>query len=250
MTMQGTSPSDVALWLNDEPVTAMSLLKAIRKSVKLDLVVRELILEKTLSNIQLSPDKQLELMSEYRKNQNLEEDEGFADFLNKKNLNMKLLQEIIERPVKVVKYREERWGPRAESIYLKNKESFEFFTYRRLQAVNASVMQEVYFRIKDEEESWTDLAKQFPGTDFDARQNLIPVSNIEPPLVDALRRAGIGKVIRPMRFSGGLVVVAELEAIKTSSFNEETRNQILIQEFENWISDEVKKLTAKLKFES
>ena len=163
---------------------------------------------------------------------------------------MKLLQEIIERPVKVVKYREERWGPRAESIYLKNKESFEFFTYRRLQAVNASVMQEVYFRIKDEEESWTDLAKQFPGTDFDARQNLIPVSNIEPPLVDALRRAGIGKVIRPMRFSGGLVVVAELEAIKTSSFNEETRNQILIQEFENWISDEVKKLTAKLKFES
>ena len=250
MTMQSTILSDVALWLNDEPVTSMSFLKAVRKSVKLDLIVRELILEKTLSHILLSPEKKIELVSEYRRNQNLEEDEGFTDFLKKKNLNKEILQEIIERPAKVIKYREDRWGPRAESIYLKNKENFDFFTYRRLQAVNASVMQEVYFRIKDGEESWTDLAKQFPGTDIDARQKLIPVAKIEPPLVDALRRAGVGKVIRPMRFSGGLVVVAELENIETSSFNEETRNQILIQEFENWISDEVSKLTTKLRFAS
>ena len=250
MTIQHPIPSNIALWVNDEPIETKTLLKAIRKSVKIDLVVRELVLDKALACIELSPERQSKLMSEYRKSQNLEHNDEFHDFLCKKNLDENLLQEIINRPAKVVEFREERWGPRAESLYLKNKESFELFTYRRLQAVNANVMQEVYFRIKDEEESWASLAKQFPGTETNARQELIPVSKIEPPLVEALRRAGVGKVIRPMRFSGGLVVVAELEAIKTTSFNNETRNQILIQEFENWVSSEVNKLTNKLKFES
>ena len=250
MTMTQNHSKNIALWLDDAPISSETLIKSIRKSVKWDLVVRELILEQTLSHIKLTPKQEAELMSEYRKNQILEDDEGFNDFLNKKNLNEQLLQEIINRPLQVVHYREERWGPRAESIYLKNKESFDLLTYRRLQAPNADVMQEVYFRIKDREESWSSLAKQFPGTDMDARQDSIPINKIEPPLVDALRKAGVGKVIRPMRFGGGLVVVAELEAIKTRSFNEDIRNQILIQEFESWISDECTKQTSKLKFES
>ena len=49
-------------------------------------------------------------------------------------------------------------------------------------------MQEVYFRLKDGEESWESLAKQFPGAGTDAAvQEAIPISQVEPEIVDVLK---------------------------------------------------------------
>ena len=83
-------------------------------------------------------------------------------------------------------------------------------------------MQEVYFRLKDKEDSWDNLAKQFPnaGPESDARMNSMPVADIEPALVEALRKAGPGIVIKPLQINAGRVVVAELESIEASRFDE------------------------------
>ena len=47
--------------------------------------------------------------------------------------------------------------------YLKHKEQFDLVTYWRLESSNQDLMQEIYFRLKDKEESWDSLARQFPG---------------------------------------------------------------------------------------
>ena len=107
-------------------------------------------------------------------------------------------------------------------------------------------MQEVFFRLKDKEDSWDTLARQFPRSQADARQVSIPCGSIEIPLLGALRQAGPGVVIKPIRLNSNTVAVAELESIEASRFDDELRTLILRQEFESWLQEECSRMLKKL----
>ena len=177
------------------------------------------------------------------------EDIAYFDHLEKRHINESQLMKIIIRPYQVVKYREERWGPFANSLYLKHKERFDLVTYNRLESENADIMQEVYFRLKDGEESWESLAKQFPGagTDATAVQEAIPISQVEPEIVDVLRKVEPRRVARPIQLSNKVTVVSLIE-FKSSKFDNEIRTKLLRQEFEDWLEQECNRMMNKVRF--
>ena len=240
--------TDTALWLDDQPVSTAELMAVLRKERKLPELVRHLVLDRTLSQVKLSPERQDELVHDFRQLQKLESEEAFADFLQKNHITELLLRQTLSRPHQVVQFREERWGTRANSLYLKHKDRYDRIHYRRLQSGNADVMQEVFFRLKDKEDSWETIARQFPGApaNADARQKGIPAAQIEASLLAALRKAGPGVVIRPLRLNASTVVVAELESIEASRFDDELRTLIMRDEFDNWLQEECSKMLNKL----
>ena len=240
---------EAALWLDTQPVSITEIVDILRKDGKLPSLVQELILNRTLEATKLAPNKEDELINDFRKQKQLLQEEDFLDFLQRNHLNVSLLAASLTRPHKVVKYREERWGPRANSLYLKHKDKYDKFTYKRLQSDNSDIMQEVFFRLKDGEDSWENLAPQFPGAkpNSDARIEKVPISQIEPALVGELRKAGAGVVIRPLVLNSNTVVVAELESIEPSSFDDEIRTLILREEFDKWLVEESIKMLGKIK---
>jgi len=240
--------ADTALWLDDQPVSTAEVMAVLRKERKLPELVRNLVLDRTLSQIKIAEGREDELLQTFRQQHQFESDERFADFLQKNCLTEQLVKQSLSRPERIVQYREERWGPRANSLYLKHKDRYDKITYRRLQAANADVMQEVFFRLKDREDSWDTMAKQFPGAQAHAggRQIAIPSANVEAPLLAALRQAGPGVVIRPLQLNAKSVVVAELETIEASSFDDELRTLILRQEFDSWLQEECSRMLNKL----
>ena len=240
--------TDAALWLDDQPVSTTEVMAVLRKERKLPELVRQLVLDRALSHATLTPEHEAGLVRDFRKLQRLESDEAFADFLQKNHITEQLLQQTLSRPHRVVQFREERWGPRANSLYLKHKDRYDRIHYRRLQSGNADVMQEVFFRLKDKEDSWETMARQFPNApaNADARQEGIPAVQIEAPLLAALRKAGPGVVIRPLRLNASTVVVAELESIEASRFDDELRTLILREEFDNWLQEECNRMLNKL----
>ena len=140
--------TDAALWLDDQPVSAAEVMAVLRKERKLPELVRNLVLDRTLSQVKLSPEREVEILNDFRQKQQLESDEAFTDFLQKNHLTERLLQENLSRPHRVVEFREERWGPRANSLYLKHKDRYDRIHYRRLQSSNADVMQEVFSALR------------------------------------------------------------------------------------------------------
>ena len=248
MRESNMTKTEAPLWLNDQPVSISEIMAVLRKERMLPELVKNLVLDRTLSQVKISPERETALMHEFRQMQKLESDEAFADFLLKNNITEQLLQQSINRPHLVVQYREERWGPRANSLYLKHKDRYDRISYRRLQSGNADVMQEVFFRLKDKEETWETMARQFPDSHANsaALHTEIPSAEIEAPLLAELRNAGPGVVIRPLRLSESTVVVAELEKVAASRFDEELRSQILRQEFESWLQGEYSRMLNKL----
>jgi hypothetical protein len=241
--------SSPVLLLDDQPITADQLLGLLRRQGQIPSLVRELVLDQALATVELSPEEEEQHLQAFRSERQLESEEAFVGFLQASSLDEQLLRQMVTRPERVVRYREERWGPRANSLYLKHKERYDLVTYRRLQCGNADVMQEVFFRLKDREESWESLAQQFAGGDPNAtgRVGPVPVGGLEESVLSALRQQGPGRVCRPISL-GDQVVVAELEAFQPSEFNEELRTRILREEFETWLQEECSKMLNKVTY--
>ena len=241
--------SSPVLLLDDQPITADQLLGLLRRQGQIPSLVRELVLDQALATVELNPEDEEQQLQAFRAQRQLETEEAFVGFLQASQLDETLLLQMVTRPERVVRYREERWGPRANSLYLKHKERYDLVTYRRLQCGNADVMQEVFFRLKDREESWESLAQQFAGGDPNAtcRVGPVPVGSLEEPVLSALRQNGPGRVCRPISL-GDQVVVTELEAFQPSEFNEELRTRILREEFETWLQEECSKMLTKVTY--
>ena len=239
--------TDAALWLDDQPVSTTEVMAVLRKERRLPELVKNLVLDRTLSQVKLSPEREAELLREFRQQQKLESDEAFTDC--RRTTSARRLPPNPQPSPSGSSIREERWGPRANSLYLKHKDRYDRIHYRRLQCGNADVMQEVFFRLKDKEDSWETMAHQFPGTpaNADALQQGIPASQIEAPLLAALRKAGPGVVLRPLRLDANTVVVAELESIEARRFDDELRTLILRQEFDSWLQEECSRMLNKLR---
>ena len=244
-----TNTENSAMWIDDVPISSDKIVKLIRQQGSLPQLVKDWILENTLSSVHIEQEKQEELLNNYRSSNQLTSDESFSNHLQKRHLDKPLLMKMLLRPHQVVRYREERWGPFAQSLYLENKERFDLVTYWRLESSNADVMQEIYFRLKDGEESWDGLARQFPGAPADATalQGPISVAEVEAPILEVLRESETGRVLRPLRV-GSQTVVTALEKFQPSTFGDEVRTALLRQAFDEWMSQECSKMLNKIRF--
>lgn len=248
-TPQDRETTAAALKLDGHQLSMGELVNLIRKQGSLPAIVQEWILDRILQEIALPESEQTRLLDEFRKEQCLESDEAFEGFLLNRHIDVQLLLQMLSRPHQVVRYREERWGPAVNSLYLQKKDRFDLVRYRRLQAGDADVMQEIYFRLKDREESWESLARQFPGAPADATALVGPVavSAVEQPILQQLRDLEPGKVGRPLQVEDQVVVVA-LEEFIPSTLDQEIRDTLLRQAFEEWLQSECTRILDKLDF--
>ena len=232
-----------------EAISGSDLVNLLRRGGQINALLREWMLEHVLRDVELEPGTEDQLIAELRQNQGLTSDEAFANFLHDRQLTESLLRQSLSRPHKVVLYREERWGPRANSLYLQHKDNYDQISYRKLHSGDADVMQEVYFRLKDGEETWESLARQFQPSNpsANALQGPIAVSAVEPELLQELRRAGPGKLLKPLRL-GQEIVVAQLEEVHPAEFNEELRTLLLRDAFDAWIAEECSRMLTRLEF--
>ncbi len=237
-----------ALWIDDLPFETSAVMDVLRIEGQMTMLVKELLLNSIARETCLADGFEDELITEFRSVKELNEIEAYIEFLNKNHLDERLLKLHLSRPHRIVLYREERWGPRAHTLYLKHKDLYDLITYRRLQSNNADVMQEVFFRLKDREDSWETLARQFPGAaeDADARLGPILVSQIEPTLLEQLRKNGPNIVNRPIILDGQ-VVVTEVERIEASRFDDNLRTLIIQKEFGDWFEEECMQMLRKLR---
>lgn len=238
-----------ALWIDKTPLTTHEMVSLIRQQGALPRMVQEWVLERTLAETHLDAALKTQLLEDYRSTNSLTSDEAYRAHLQARHIDEPLLISMLSRPHKIVLYREERWGPFAQSLYLQHKERYDTVTYNRLQAADADVMQEIYFRLKDGEESWDGLARQFPGAgpEATARRGPVPVADVEAAVLETLRQSEPGQVARPLQL-GDQVIVVGLDHFQASSFNDELRTLLLRHAFEEWLSEECSRMQYKITF--
>ena len=235
--------------IDNEEIDSQAVVDALRKTGDIKKVLKELLLEKILVDEKVETEEAKEALRKYKEENKLDTEEKYITYLEKKIIDEKLLLEILTRPKKIINYRENRWGQRAKSLYLKYKDDYDMVTFRALQSGNSDVMQEVYFRIKDKEESWDSMARQFyPNqANASAKKGPVPISTVDSKVIAEMKKSGIGRITKPF-YVKDKIIIAELEKLEAKRFDENLRKTIINREFESWLDQETTKLTQKLSF--
>lgn len=240
---------NIACWVDETPLLTSEIIALLRKQAAFPRLIRDWVLDRTVAEITIEKEEQRKILNEYRSNNKLIEEEEYLNYLQDNHLDEELLLKILLRPHQIVKYRENRWGAFAQSLYLQQKERFDLVSYNRLESTNAEVMQEIYFRLKDNEESWDGLARQFPGAPANAKalQGPVPVADVEGPILKVLRESEPGRVARPIRYGNQVIVVA-LDKFHPSTLDDYVRIELLKGEFDEWLGNECNKMLKNIRF--
>ena len=227
------------------------VLNVLRRNQQIPLLIKELALNEIAEGIDLPSETSDNLLSDFKTKNNLTSDDAYERFLSSNFLNEDLLIHSLERAEKISIFKEETWGPRAQSIYLKSKENYDSITLYLIKAPSEHDMQEIYFRIKDNEDTWEGIAKQIstPQQQVQPLVGPVPVSELPFVVLKSVKEYGQNVITPPLYdFDRKFYCIAQLIEFKPSSFDNELRSRIINEQYNAWLKQHVDNLNSKIIF--
>ena len=211
--------------------------------------IKEQVLHCILAQVDLPQAQQDQHWADYLSSNALEQPEALQAFLTAQHLDEDLLREKVYRPHRLIQFREAIWGPLVNGLYLQRKDEFDIITFTMVRARDYNVMQEVFFRLKDGEETWHAVCQQLNPDQPDTPVAYGPAyrAQFSRELVDHLYGCGVG-VISPATTIGGWTVVTRLEHIQPSILDDNIRTILLRDRFDSWFEEQCRSAMPSLRF--
>ena len=113
MNSTNSETENTAIWVDDQGIEIKDAKPDSTKGA-LPRLIQEWILDETVGRIELE-DHENNLVSDYRTQNELQNDEG-SSHLQNRHINESLLLKMLKRPHQVITYREDRWGHLAHGL--------------------------------------------------------------------------------------------------------------------------------------
>ncbi|MGK7925844.1 MAG: peptidylprolyl isomerase [Spirulina sp.] len=155
---------------------------------------------------------------------------------------------VAPRQLKLEKFKEAQWGAQVEAEFLSNKEQYDRVLFSIIQSEELEVIQELYFRLQEEEASFGELAARYsqgPEAHSNGLVGPIELQNLHPKLAQMLRISQPGQISPPFRVEKW-VAIARLERYIPTKFDPALRQRLLAQRFEAWLEAKVARESASL----
>ncbi len=181
----------------------------------------------------------------YQKNQISEEKELLL-WLERNYLTAEQLHDIILRNLRIEEFKQASWGNKIESYFLQRKSTFDKVIYSLIQTQEIAA-QELYFRIKEGEAEFSEIARKYSQNSQAENGGLIgPIElvNCHPTIAKMLSISQPGQIFPPTRIGEWLVIV-RLEKFIPAQLDNFMRQRLIGELFAAWLQDEFNRLNIK-----
>ncbi|WP_413389353.1 peptidylprolyl isomerase [Prochlorococcus marinus] len=234
----------------------MNTIKCINKEVYellsrnqlLNSLIKSELINSILDEREVTEEMKINIKQNIFKNQNLQDDDQFNEWLKSKNSTEEELIHLITKNQRLETYCLEKYSHMAEARFLKRKDGLDQVTYSLIRIKESFLAQEIFFRIEENPSAFGDLANQYSiGSENSSRGIVGPVSLNQghPQLVSLLKNSTPGEVNQPIRIED-FWVITRLENLKKGSLNDETIKIMSQEIFNDWLDDKVKEIANKL----
>lgn len=169
-------------------------------------------------------------------------------YLEELHLNYDELLDKISIPFKKQYYSLEKFGSKAESHFLKRKDTLDKVTYSLIRVKNQDVAYDLYLRLEEKKSDFISLVHKYsegPEKNTNGRIGPISLSNTSPVLKELLENKRIGEVLEPVYIDNWWVVV-RLEERIDAVFNDAMKMLMACELFEDWLQNESNKVIRSL----
>ena len=223
---------------------APSLISRLQQYQLLPQLVQELIVDEAIADIDADPQQAVETFCAKR---GIFSEEQRQAWCKQQNQSLEALTAAALREYKIASFQEQTWGTQIESHFLQRKTQLDRVCYSLIRTKNASLAQEIYFRLNDDGASFSDLARQYSEGQESKTGGLIgPVElNVPHPVLGRMLSVSKpGQLWAPTQI-GEWLVIARLEQFEPAQFNDTMRQRMLTEKFQEWIRGQIQQTQVR-----
>jgi parvulin-like peptidyl-prolyl isomerase len=225
------------LQVGDRQITAAQIVRQVSRSQLLPQLLREVIIDEILTQWQSSSPAQLvpgdpEFDRCYQQIAAVSIDRGLSE---------PQLQAVTARTIKLQQFKQANWGHKIGSYYLQRKSQLDRFVYSIMQVTDGTIAQELFFRIYSGEKSFNELAfKYSQGAEAidGGKTGPINIARVHPTIASQLTILAPGQ-LSPLFAIENFYTFIRLEKVIPAPFNDELRQFLLDELFEQWLQAKV-----------
>lgn len=238
----------VVLEVDNQVYTAEELVPLLTEYQMLPKLAQEILIDKEIAGIECTEEEDNLAYSQFCQQNKLASDEEVEAWLNKQGMNRQQLQNVITKRLRLDKYKEATWSDRVDAHFIKRKSQLDRVVYSLIRVEKPEVAQELYFRIKDDENTFSALAMEYSqGTEAQTGGLIGPVeiNAPHPKIAQILATCQPGQLIPPTRV-GEWIVIVRLENYLSAKLDEPMRQRMLDELFREWLNKTTKQKVSFL----
>ncbi|MDJ0724051.1 MAG: peptidylprolyl isomerase [Prochloraceae cyanobacterium] len=204
-------------------------------------LAREIIIENAIAEIECTPEEEKLALQQFCQQNQIPNPEQLEVWREKNWLSPEQLQKRILLNLKISKFKQNTWGPQLESEFLQHKTRLDKVIYSLIRTKDPGIAQELYFRLLEEEDSFSDLAKNYsqgPEANTGGLVGPVEVGSLHPQLGKMLASNSPGEILSPLAL-GEWMVIARLDRMIPAQLDETTRQRLLQEKFQAWLVKQI-----------
>ncbi len=224
------------LKIGDSELDIRTLLERLHQHQLLPKLVQEVVIDQAIASINCDPEEAYKTFCHQRK---LVTEQQQKTWQAQHKLTQEEMYRMALRETKIAKFKEETWGHQTESYFLERKVSLDRVLYSLIRTKDPSLAQELYFRLNDDGESFTDLARQYSeGQEAQTGGLIGPVElSVPHPMIGRMLSVSQpGQLWSPTPI-GEWYVITRLEKFVPAQFDESMRQRLIDEMFKTWVNE-------------
>ncbi|MEM7770522.1 MAG: peptidylprolyl isomerase [Cyanobacteria bacterium P01_E01_bin.6] len=208
--------------------------------------LKEVLIDEAIADIDCTAEEKEETYQAFYQQNQIVEPENRQAWLNHYRMSETQLQSLATRELRIEKFKNEKWGPKLESYFLDKKGRLDKVIYSLIRTKDIGIAQELYFRISEGEQSFSETAREYsqgPESQTDGLIGPVELSVPHPSLAHMLSISQPGQLCPPTRV-GEWVVIVRLERFIPAQLDEAMRQRLLNEAFNEWIKEQLQGLQA------
>lgn len=226
------------LQIGQERLDASALMAKLEQYQLMPKLVQETIVDRAIAPISCDPSAALQSFCARHGLFSQEQQQAWCQQQKQTPEQMTL---VAVREHQLSQFQEDTWGKQIESYFLQRKSQLDQVRYALIRTKDASLAQEIYFRLNDDGESFASLASQYSEGQEAKTGGLIgPVelSVPHPTLARMLMVSQPGQLWPPTPI-GEWLVIARLEQFVPAQFDAAMRQRLLAEKFQQWLQQQI-----------
>ena len=212
-------------------------------------LLRGIIIDEAIAPYSCTEAERQLAIKQFEQQQQINSEEAREAWLSYQGMNLEQMEQLAIRPVLLEKFKTDTWGGKVESYFISRKSNFDQAIFSLLRTSDGLLAQEIYFRIQEGEESFSELAQKYSkGAEANTGGVIGPVSlsNLNPALAKILSISQPGKLWPPTRLEEWFAIV-RLEKFLPAQLDQPMRRRLIDEMFETWLKEQMQQL-APLRF--
>jgi parvulin-like peptidyl-prolyl isomerase len=200
---------------------------------------RELAIDRAIAAVTLDAEEINLALQQFQQRYKLISQEAAQNYCQAYSLSDLQLKAIALREFRIEKFKQQTWGNRLESTFLNRRTSLDRVIYSLIRHKNPELLQELFFRIQDGEQTFAETATQYSqGVESQTGGMIGPVllNKLPAAIADKLRHSLPQQVYPPFPLEEWFVIL-RLEKFMPAQFDDANTQLLLNQLFEESLQE-------------